>query len=104
MVTLNWTTGSETENLGYHIYRCLTIDGEYEKLTADMIEGAGSSRTTQAYEFVDQDVQEGATYFYKLEQVDFDGTTEVYGPIPVTVGEATAVEPSTWGQVKALLK
>ena len=103
-ILLTWTTGSETENLGYHIYRCLTIDGEYEKLTLELIEGAGSSRTTQAYKFIDQDVQDGATYFYILEQVNFDGMKTMYGPVTVSVGKETAVQPSTWGAVKALLK
>jgi fibronectin type 3 domain-containing protein len=104
MVTLTWTTGSEIENLGYHVYRSLKQDGEYEKLTADLIKGAGNSRTTQTYEFIDQDVQDGKTYFYKLEQIDFDGTREMHGPVSVNVGKETAVKPSTWGAVKALLK
>ena len=103
-IRLSWTTASETENLGYHIYRSLNKDGPYEKLTTALIEGAGSSRTAQTYEFIDQDVQEAMTYFYKLEQIDFDGTREVHGPMAVIVGEQTALQPSTWAQVKALLK
>jgi hypothetical protein len=103
-ILLTWTTGSETENLGYNVYRCLTKDGKYEKLTAELIEGAGSSRTTQTYQFIDEDVQVGKAYFYKLEQIDFDGAKKMHGPVAVTVSKTTAVEPSTWGLIKSLLK
>jgi hypothetical protein len=103
MVTLRWTTGSEIENLGYYVYRSLMEDGMYEKLTASLIEGAGSSRTTQFYQFIDQDVEEGRSYFYKLEQINLDGSKVVYGPITATVAKRT-VQPATWGLLKAQLK
>jgi Ca2+-binding RTX toxin-like protein len=102
MITLRWSTGSESENLGYHIYRSLTADGAYEKLTSALIEGAGSSRTTRTYEFVDGDVQSGQTYMYKLEQINFDGTKETYEL--VVLGSTTAVQSNTWGAIKSLLK
>jgi hypothetical protein len=104
IITLSWATGSETENLGYHIYRGLTEDGPYEKLTAELIEGAGSSRTIQTYQFVDQTVQDTKRYFYKLEQIDFDGTRKMHGPVAVVMEWETAVQPSTWGAVKVLLQ
>jgi hypothetical protein len=68
------------------------------------IEGAGNSRTTQTYEFVDQAVEEGATYFYKLEQVSFDGTTEMYDPVTVIAGKTKTVQANTWGSIKVLVK
>jgi hypothetical protein len=43
-------------------------------------------------------------YYYKLEQIDFDGTKEIHGPIAIAVTGGTAVKPSTWAQVKSLLK
>ena len=60
--------------------------------------------TLSVGQFIDQDVEDGATYFYKLEQVDFDGTKKMHGPVTVSVGKETAVKPSTWGLIKALLK
>jgi hypothetical protein len=77
---LHWTTESETDNLGYHVYRSLTEDGDYERITATVIKGAGSSWEPHSYQFIDGDVQPGQTYFYKLEQIDFEGTKQIYGP------------------------
>jgi hypothetical protein len=102
LVTLNWTTGSETENMGYHVLRSLSEDGTYERITTSLIEGAGSSRTTREYRFVDEDVQAGVTYFYKLQDVDFAGATNMYGPIQVTL-EKPSIQKSTWGKIKTLL-
>jgi len=79
-VTLRWTTQTETENLGFHVYRSLTENGAYERITASLIPGAGSSWTPHSYQFTDQDVQEGVTYYYKLEQIDAQGTKEMFGP------------------------
>ena len=104
MVRLSWLTGSEIENLGFHVYRSLNVGGEYERLTSTIIEGAGSSPTTSTYEFVDQGVQAGQVVFYRLEQINFDGTKEVYDLVVLGMTEATAVQPSTWGAVKSLLK
>ncbi len=83
-VTLHWATQSEIDNLGFHVYRALSEDGKYERLTADLIEGAGNSAAKQEYSFADVRLTNGITYWYKLEDVAFDGMTQMHGPIPVT--------------------
>jgi hypothetical protein len=103
-ITLQWITGSESENLGFHVYRSLTVGGEYERLTSSIIEGAGSSPTTSTYEFMDGDAQLGQMYLYKLEQINFDGSKEIYEVVHLGVEDITAVQPNTWGTVKSLLK
>jgi len=103
-VTLQWVTQSETENLGFRVYRSLTQDGNYEKITASLVEGAGSSRVAQTYRFVDPNVKSGVTYYYALEQVDFSGAATRYDPVAVTTVMKPALQSITWGQVKSSLK
>jgi hypothetical protein len=104
-VALEWVTQTETESLGFHVYRSLSEAGKYEKITVALIEGAGSARTTRTYQFMDPDVEPGKTYYYKLEQLDFDGTSEMYGPAATgVVAKPAALQRSTWGQVKMLLQ
>jgi len=83
-VKLIWTTESEVDNLGFHIYRSLSEDGEYERITAERIEGMGASSTQHKYTFRDPNVTPGITYWYKLEDVAFDGTRTMHGAISVT--------------------
>ena len=84
-VELTWTTATETENLGYHVYRSMSDDGEYSKISKELIQGAGSSDQAHSYSYIDQDVKAGNIYYYKLADVDFNGNTAFHGPISVTV-------------------
>ena len=91
-VTLKWVTESEIDNLGFYVYRALTEDGEYERLTAELIEGAGNTSTQQTYSFTNIRLTNGVTYWYRLQDVAFDGTRTMHGPISVTPQAEVAVE------------
>lgn len=68
-VTLDWTTASESNNVGFNIER--SVDGvSFEKI--GHLEGAGNSSERQAYRFIDQKAQASSLY-YLIEQVDVDG-------------------------------
>jgi len=86
VVILEWKTQTETENYGYHVYRSLSADGEYAKITNQIIRGAGSSAEAHTYIYTDRDVQNGMTYYYKLCDVDYNGNKHFHGPSSVTVG------------------
>lgn len=81
---MRWVTESETDNLGFHVYRAFSQDGEYRRLTAELISGAGNTSTRQTYSFTDIRLTNGVTYWYKIEDVAFDGTRTMHGPVAVT--------------------
>jgi len=85
IITLKWLTESEIENLGFNIYRSTKSNDEFLMLNAELIAGAGSSSEKHEYSYVDQDVKNGITYWYKLEDIDYNGKTEFHGPISATV-------------------
>jgi len=99
--TLRWITESEVDNLGFHIYRALSEEGAYVQVTAELIPGAGSTSTKQSYTFTDTRLQNGTTYYYKLEDVAFDGVRTMHGPISVTPQAPQKAEvrlkPDTYG-------
>jgi len=74
-VTLHWITESEIENLGFNIYRSLSETGNYQKINDQLIPGAGTSSYRHDYEYADNDVSNGVTYWYKIEDVDYSGNT-----------------------------
>jgi hypothetical protein len=80
-VTLRWVTESETDNLGFNIYRSLNKTEHYRKINGRIIEGAGNSSQQHEYTFVDKDIVRGFTYWYKLEDVDYEGNPVMHGPI-----------------------
>lgn len=83
-VALYWRTESEIENLGFNIYRSQNSNKPFTMINNQLIPGAGNSSSRHEYEYVDKDVTNGVTYWYKLEDVDYSGHTELHGPVSAT--------------------
>jgi hypothetical protein len=83
-VIVQWTTESETDNSGFNLYRSESENGEYTKINPFLIPAQGSSTQGAFYEFVDNDVQNRKTYYYKLEDIDLNGKSTMHGPVSAT--------------------
>ncbi len=83
-VTLNWTTESELDNAGFNLYRSESENGQYTKINTSLISAKGSSTEGASYGFVDNDVKNGRTYYYKLEDIDLNGISTMHGPVIAT--------------------
>jgi hypothetical protein len=83
-VILNWSTASEIDNAGFNLYRAETEDGEYIKINDSLIPAQGSSTQGASYEFIDNDVKNRKTYYYKLEDIDLNGTSTMHGSVSAT--------------------
>ena len=88
-VTLNWTTESEIENLGFVVYRKQNSESSNQELvsfkTHEVLLGQGSTTARNSYQFVDIDVEVGQTYTYQLSDVDYQGDVTRHAEISVTV-------------------
>ena len=83
-VLLEWETGSELNNLGFHLYRSPTDEGPYERITATAIPGLGSSPVGAKYAYRDSGLTNGVTHYYKLEDIETTGATKPHGPVSAT--------------------
>jgi len=83
-IALNWSTESEIDNLGFNIYRTTNENGKFSMLNDELIPGAGNSSQKHEYKYVDKNVTNGVTYWYKLEDVDFSGNTKFHGTVSGT--------------------
>ena len=83
-VVLQWSTESEIDNAGFNLYRSTTENGEYIKINASLIPAKGSSTQGASYEYVDNGLQNRKTYYYKLEDIDLNGTSTMHGPVSAT--------------------
>ncbi|RMD99567.1 MAG: T9SS C-terminal target domain-containing protein [Calditrichaeota bacterium] len=84
-VVLFWQTASETENAGFHIFRSEHAGGPFVRITNRLIPGAGNSRQTHTYQWIDASVEFGKTYYYRLADLDFNGVMTYHGPVMVRV-------------------
>jgi len=80
-VDLAWRTGSELDNLGFHVYRGLSPDGPWTRLTSALIPGLGSSPLGAAYSWHDAGLANGTRYYYRLEDVDTASHSTLHGPV-----------------------
>ncbi len=96
-VKLNWHTASELNNKGFEIQRSV-VGGQLSAntTTAGMtlndkswenigfVNGAGTTTNQQNYFFSDDNVSNGK-YFYRLKQIDFDGSFSFSNEIEIDV-------------------
>lgn len=71
-IDLNWATESESNNFGFEIQRKSESD-EFAKI--GFVPGNGTTTTPQSYSYSDASVKTG-TYYYRLKQIDHDGSFE----------------------------
>jgi Secretion system C-terminal sorting domain len=71
-VLLKWETATELNNLGFEIQR--STEGE-EFFTVGFVNGHGTTTEQQNYNYADRNLDDGK-YYYRLKQVDFDGSYE----------------------------
>lgn len=97
-VQLHWVTQSETDALGYMIYRSLDNDLEHAIQVSPLI-NATNTATQVNYEYTDAEVTPG-TWYYWLQSLDLNGNFNFHGPILAMVsteqgGEAPPIPTAT---------
>ncbi len=80
-VELNWTTATELNNKGFEVQRS-SSDNQF--LTVGFVNGHGTTAQTQSYSFIDKNTVPGK-YFYRLKQVDLDGSYEYSNIVEVEI-------------------
>ncbi|HSD62918.1 MAG TPA: T9SS type A sorting domain-containing protein [Ignavibacteriaceae bacterium] len=79
-VVLNWTTASENNNRGFEIQRSerrgqteglLSERSDWERI--GFVGGFGTTTEPKSYSYTDNNLPSG-NYFYRLKQIDFDGS------------------------------
>ena len=84
-VRLQWTTETETLNLGFNIYRTVQGSDNFVKINDSLIPGSGTSSEKHAYSFEDKTTESGKTYSYKIQNIDTDGRQKFYKTVSVEV-------------------
>ncbi|MEJ2196788.1 MAG: T9SS type A sorting domain-containing protein, partial [Ignavibacteriaceae bacterium] len=82
-VLLNWRTETEVNNFGFYIERS---SDNSDWLALGFVEGYGNSNSPKQYSFTDHDIKLSGKYYYRLKQIDNDGTYEYFDVVTVEVG------------------
>ena len=96
--TLYWVTQSETDNIGWYIYRNNEKDFENaERITKELINGYGTTTEQHCYLYKDNDliVHSGDIYWYWIQNIDFGGQINTYDPHKLVIPN---IEPENYEQ------
>jgi serine protease AprX len=80
-IILEWVTSTELNNFGFEIERSST-NSSFEKI--GFVEGNNTSVNRITYNFIDDDLSQ-SRYYYRIKQIDFDGTYSYSNVIQVDI-------------------
>ena len=92
-IQLTFTTVTEQHNAYFLVQR--SVDEGKTFQTIGQVDGQGDSSRPVDYEFIDHQPVSGRSY-YRLQQFDFTGDHEFFGPIAATFSGEAAAEVSLW--------
>ena len=87
-VRLTWESRFEAENAGFNILRSVAKNGTYAQINSQPIPANSSLK----YEYIDENVIAGRTYYYQLEDIDLGGKRTLHEPIAVTIAQPKQFE------------
>lgn len=91
-VRLDWLTLSELNNYGFEVQKSAGQAGTFATIPGSFTPGHGTTNEPHRYSFVDQRVENG-TLFYRLRQIDLDGSAHYTEPIRVDVVTGVPEQP-----------
>lgn len=90
-----WETSKEVDSIAFFLYRAESETGPWDDYyDFEPATGVSSGAT---YLFMDDEVTEGITYWYYLEELDYDGNSSFHGPIMATEEAFFATSTKTSG-------
>jgi hypothetical protein len=96
LVELQWTTATELNNFGFEVER--SIDGDSWSVLG-FVEGFGTTSSPKQYSFRDSQLDRSSgMLYYRLRQMDRDGTTEYSGVLRVALTAPSSVNLTAYPQ------
>jgi hypothetical protein len=90
-VRLEWTTLSETNNYGFEVQKSGDSVSNFQTVPNSFLPGHGTTIEPHSYMYVDSTTSSGRMW-YRLKQIDLDGTTHYSDAIGVDVLSGLAEE------------
>jgi hypothetical protein len=84
LVSLVWISQSETEMLGYKVFRNSAADLATAEAVSGIIPATNTSNET-TYQYTDQEVETNLTYYYWLQSMEINQNGGFHGPVCITV-------------------
>ena len=101
-VVFTWITKTETENAGFNILRSETRNGPFKPINSALIQGAGTTKKKQTYQWTDVSAKPNVVYYYQLEMISFAGTSQRLSTVRLQGHVSASGKVATkWAMLKA---
>ncbi len=87
-IEIEWETETEINTAGFNIYRSESKDGEFVRINEQIIPSQSDAVSGATYIYTDNDVSRGTTYYYRLEDIEYDNSTQQHD---ILTGEVNAL-------------
>lgn len=81
-VVLSWETASEVGTAGFNVFRApaweTAAEAQWTQVNAELIHAEGDELSGATYVLEDEGLTPGRRYRYRIEEVEWDGTTTRY--------------------------
>lgn len=91
-VLVRWETAQERDVLRYEVQA--STDGQHFHSVGTVRPASANSTSRRQYRFVDREAMAPGVRYYRLQEVDRDGTVALFGPRAVQIGRVEAVQLS----------
>lgn len=88
-VLVAWTTATELDIVGFYIQRSQQQDSGYQRVST-FKPADGDSITGADYQFLDTNLTNGITYWYRLEAINQGQSSEFYDPVSAIPGAGSS--------------
>jgi len=85
-VELTWETAEERNNVGFFVQRGMMVDGQLEFGDLGFVDSAPNVNGAGQYAYSDPGYRRGQSNFYRLRQLDADGTSHFHRVVEVRDG------------------
>ena len=85
-VLLKWETSTEVDNFGFDIERSNSNMLIFEKI--GFVAGNGNSNSRKSYSFIDKLTRLNINYYYRLKQINTDGSLSVLDTVEIKVSSS----------------
>jgi hypothetical protein len=92
-VMLKWTTQSETNLIGYHVFRSENNQLVQANRISDRYIQACNQSTETHYQFKDEHLLDSQSFYYWLASYELDGTINYHGPVMVNSFQEEIIPP-----------
>ncbi len=92
-IRVRWVTGAEINTYGFHLFR--STDGNRDtavRVTDQIILSQGWGQGGATYQWIDTNIQPGASYTYWLQETELDGELLEYGPVSTSPGQLSLAQ------------